>query len=110
MKITNLIENFQLNVVVANVYEIYHLFNKYLTKEVGSKCLKKNLISFMKIIIPFVPHLANECLEKLDETKISVWPKIDKKSIKKQLIKMAVQINGKTRDVIEVEENLSEEK
>ena len=110
LKITNLIENFQLNVVVANVYEIYHLFNKYLVKEVGSECLKKNLVNFMKIIIPFVPHLANECLQKLNETEINAWPKIDKKSIKKQLIKMAVQINGKTRDVIEVEENLSEEK
>ena len=95
---------------MANVYEIYHLFNKYLVKEVGSECLKKNLVNFMKIIIPFVPHLANECLQKLNETEISAWPKIDKKSIKKQLIKMAVQINGKTRDVIEVEENLSEEK
>ena len=110
LKITNLIENFQLNVVVANIYEIYHLFNKYLVKEVGSECLKKNLVNFMKIIIPFVPHLANECLQKLNETEINAWPKIDKKSIKKQLIKMAVQINGKTRDVIEVEENLSEEK
>ena len=49
----------------------------------------------MKIIIPFVPHLANECLEKLDETKISVWPKIDKKSIKKQLIKWLFKLMAK---------------
>ena len=29
LKITNLIENFQFNVAVANVYEIFHLINKY---------------------------------------------------------------------------------
>ena len=40
-KITNSINNFNLNVVVANVYEIYNLFNDHLSKEVSNKCLKK---------------------------------------------------------------------
>ena len=33
LKITNLIENFQFNVAVANVYEIFHLINKIYDKK-----------------------------------------------------------------------------
>ncbi len=109
LKITNLIENFQLNVAVANVYEIYHLINKNLTQKISNACLKNNLISFMNILIPFTPHFANECLEKLGKSKIDSWPKIKKEFSRKQKTKIAIQINGKTREVIEIEKNLMEE-
>ena len=39
-KITKSINNFNLNVVIANVYEIYNLFNEHLNKEITNKCLK----------------------------------------------------------------------
>ena len=65
-KITKSINNFNLNVVVANVYEIYNLFNDHLSKDVSDKCLKNNFTNLMKMLIPFTPHIANECLELLD--------------------------------------------
>ena len=52
-KITKFIENFNLNVVVANVYEIYSLFNSHLKENVSDKCFRDNLIKLMKILIPF---------------------------------------------------------
>ena len=33
----------------------------------------------MKMMIPFTPHLAHECLELLNCKTISEWPKIDSK-------------------------------
>ena len=39
---------------------------------------------------------------------IDRWPTIDKKLIGKEKIKIAIQINGKTRDVFEVEKDLNE--
>ena len=42
LKITDLINNFQLNVVIANVYSIYNLFTKAIDEEVSNECLKKN--------------------------------------------------------------------
>ena len=65
-KITRLINEFSLNVVVANVYEIYNLFNSYLDKEISNKSLKSNIIKLMMILIPFTPHLAFEILETLE--------------------------------------------
>ncbi len=107
-KITKLINNFNLNVVVANVYEIYNLFNNHLSKEVSNICLKKNITTLMKILIPFTPHLAYECLEILGAKNIKNWPEINTKLIGKEKIKMAIQINGKTREVIDIEKDLHE--
>ena len=108
IKITDLIDNFHLNVVVANVYEIYNLISSILEKDISNACIKRNFINLMKILIPFTPHLAYECLEQLGEKNSDNWPKINKLLIVEQKVKIAVQINGKTREIIEVKENLSE--
>jgi leucyl-tRNA synthetase len=108
VKITKLIENLNLNVVVANIYSIYSLFIDYEQRDVSNKCLKKNFVNLLKILIPFTPHLANECLEQHDKTEVDEWPKPDSKLILNNKIKIAVQINGKTREIIEVEKDLDE--
>jgi leucyl-tRNA synthetase len=107
-KVTNLIENFQLNVAVANIYEIFHLINLNSKKDISNECLKKVLINFMKILVPFVPHLANESLEMLRSQESSVWPKISEKDVLQQKIKLAVQINGKTREIINIKKDREE--
>ena len=107
-KITNSINDFNLNVVVANVYEIYNLFFNHINKEVSNKTLKNNLINLIKILIPFTPHVANECLEILGAKDTKSWPQIDKKLILKEKIKMVIQINGKTRDVFELEKGVKQ--
>ncbi|MDB9784540.1 leucine--tRNA ligase [Pelagibacteraceae bacterium] len=107
-KITNLIENFQLNVAVANIYEIYHLINYNSKNAISNECLKKVLTTFMKILVPFVPHIANESLEMFRSKESSVWPKINEKDVLQQKIKLAVQINGKTREIIVIEKDQDE--
>ena len=61
----------------------------------------------MKQMLPFTPHLANECLELFNCQTVNSWPKIDKNNIL-DVINLAVQINGKTRDIIKVKSNLVE--
>ena len=107
-KITNLIDNFQLNVVVANVYGVYNVFNASLGEEISNESLKKNFSNLLKTLLPFTPHLASECLEELGEKETKHWPKINSELVLDEKIKMAVQINGKTRDVIEIKKNLDE--
>ena len=48
----------------------------------------------MKLMIPFTPHLAHECLELMKCKNKKDWPKIDEKKLVLD-IKIAVQINGK---------------
>ena len=108
LKIQYLINNFQLNVVIANIYEIHRLMAESLEKPITNMALKNNLIKFMKILLPFTPHLANECLEKLKAKDLETWPKIDASKIKKKNVKVAIQVNGKTRQIIEIEDDASE--
>ena len=60
----------------------------------------------MKLMIPFTPHLAYECLEKLNCKTHDNWPEIKMGNFDE--IKFAVQVNGKTRDIISIKKNLTE--
>ena len=51
-------------------------------------------------MLPFIPHLAHECLELLNCETIDKWPTIENNF--KQQTNIAVQINGKTRDILQV--------
>ncbi len=106
-KIDNAIKAFRFNVAIAHFYEVYKLFKDNLDNKQNKQTLTNNMILVMKLMIPFTPHLAYECLELLNCKTSNKWPKIDKKNIS-ELIKFAVQINGKTRDVLEIENNLKE--
>ena len=106
-KIDRSIEDFKFNVCVAQIYEIYNYFRDHLDNSIGNKTLSDNLIKILKIMIPFIPHLANECLELLKCSDKNNWPDISSKNELEE-IKMAVQVNGKTRDVINIKKNLME--
>jgi len=108
LKITNLINNFQLNVVIANVYSIYNFFTKALEEEISNACIKRNFSNLLKILIPFIPHLAHECLELIGEKEVDNWPTIINKFVEKKTIKIAIQINGKTKEILEVKKDLDE--
>ena len=62
----------------------------------------------MKMLIPFVPHLSHECLEQLGEKNINVWPAFDSGLSVEEKIKIAIQINGKTKEIIEIKKDLDE--
>ena len=61
----------------------------------------------MILMIPFTPHLSYECLEMLNCKNTDTWPQIKQNVFEE--IKLAVQINGKTRDIILVEKGLAQE-
>jgi len=56
-----------------------------------------------------MPHFAFECLKLLDADKNVSWPKIDSRMLTQKNIKYVVQINGKTREIIEEKKDLTEE-
>ena len=58
------------------------------------------------MMIPFTPHFAYECLEIMSFKHSDTWPEI-KKEVPNE-IKFAVQINGKTRDIILINQGLDE--
>jgi len=57
-------------------------------------------------MIPFAPHLSYECLDLFNCRTVNVWPEINR-NIKEE-ISLAVQVNGKTRDIIKINKDLFE--
>ena len=106
-KIDKSIEDFKFNVSIAHFYEIYKVFIKYFDQEITNEIMRECLIKMMKLLIPFTPHLAHECLESLNCKNIDVWPEINSNEIGE--IKFAIQVNGKTRDIITIQKDLKEE-
>jgi leucyl-tRNA synthetase len=107
-KIDKAINHFQLNVAIAQFYELYKHFNDAIKIKINNDVLIKNLIKFMRLMIPFTPHLAFECLSNLNCDKSNVWPEVNEELFSNIKINMAVQVNGKTRDVININKDLEE--
>ena len=107
-KINESIENFRFNVSIAHFYQAYRVFKDYLALDINSNVLQSNICKIMKLMIPFTPHLAFECLEMFKCKTVNAWPEVDKKNILNE-IKVAVQVNGKTRDILTVKKDLIEE-
>ena len=110
VKINNFIENFNLNVAIANSYSIYNIFNKSLTANISNICIKNNFIKFLKTLIPFIPHIAYECLELQNQNnELITWPTINRNTNTLEKVKIAIQINGKTKQIIEMDKDLNEQ-
>ncbi|MDC3031145.1 leucine--tRNA ligase, partial [Candidatus Pelagibacter sp.] len=75
-EITENLENFSYNKIVANLYEIYSFFIKQTNKCYTKKTLIENYEKILIAMSPVVPHLSNECLIKLNSNDIK-WPKYD---------------------------------
>ena len=110
-KITFNIENFNYNVIIANLHEVYNFYSKKIIHEnIEIKSLSNNYIKILKVMYPILPHLASECLKQFsNEIKFPEWPQVEKKYLLKKSITIVVQINGKKRGTLEYKSDINEE-
>ncbi len=107
-KITKNLENFNYNVIVANLYEMYNFLFKEMEKSINSSTVKKNYSKILNVMAPIIPHFVSECLEELGNIEDQKWPIADKKYLKEDYCNIVVQINGKKREVIKFKSNTNE--
>jgi leucyl-tRNA synthetase len=106
-KVTEDIENFKFNTAISQLM----ICANELEKE--EKIEKEIFENFLKLLAPFAPHIAEEIWQILGHKKsifLSSWPKWDEKLTKEEMITLIIQVNGKVRDKIEVEADISEER
>ena len=107
--VTNNIENFSYNKIIANFHTTYSILNKTISKKFDKKTLIENYTKILITMSPIIPHFSSECLEMIGYKQKVLWPVINANALIEENRKFVVQINGKTRDVMEVENNISEE-
>jgi len=108
-KITNNLENFHYNVIIANFYEIYNFLNKEVEKKLDSKNLEKNYKKILTLFSPAIPHFASECLEDLEIKDKILWPNSEERYLREDTIDYVVQINGKKRAILKEKRDIDEE-
>jgi len=108
--ITQNLENFSYNIIIANIYEMYSFWSKEMDKKYSSKTLKECFSKTLICINPILPHISNEGLELLKINTIPSWPNYEEKFLIEKIIPIVVQINGKKRGILNVERNILEEK
>ena len=99
-KITQNLEKFHYNVIIANLHETYNFLIKLINKPLDKNSFLKNYIDILKTMSPIVPHFTSECLEDLGEKSERSWPKTNEKYLVKKNINIVLQINGKKRAII----------
>ena len=108
-KITDNLENFSYNIIVANLHEMY----SFLIKEINRGYQKKTILeNYKKILItmnPIIPHLSSECLRIIEKNDKFIWPSYDEKHLKESSCLIVIQINGKKRGLINASSNVTEE-
>ena len=105
--VTKNLDNFQYNVVIANMHEIYNLFYDHvINNKTSNKTLKNEWEKIVMLLIPLTPHLANECSEKIK--KKLYWPQYDPKLFKDENCIIVIQVNGKKRGAVEMPTNSKE--
>ena len=107
-KITDNLENFSYNKIIANLHEVYSFLYKNINKKYKKDTIINNYQKILIAINPVIPHFSNECLELIKAKKIE-WPKYDESMLIENIIKIVIQINGKKRALIESKPNISEE-
>jgi leucyl-tRNA synthetase len=106
-KVTEDIENFKFNTAISQLM----ICANELEKE--EKIEKEIFENFLKLLAPFAPHICEEIWQFLGHKKsifLVPWPKWDEKLAKEEMITLIIQVNGKVRDKVEVEVDISEER
>ena len=99
-KITNNLEKFNYNVIIANFHEIYNYFSKEINNFIKKDALKENYTNILYLLSPIIPHYAEECLSELNVKEKIMWPEADKKYLQEDKVEFVIQINGKKRFTI----------
>ena len=106
-RVSQNLEKFHYNVIVANLYEMYNFLIKEIDKPIKKNVLIENYKKILVLMNPFIPHFTSECLKSINQNEIS-WPTISKEDLIEEEINFVVQINGKKRAILKVKRDITE--
>jgi leucyl-tRNA synthetase len=108
-EVTQNIDNFAYNKIIANFHEIYSSLNKVILNKIEKEKLVENYKKILIAISPVIPHFSNECMKILNIDEKMLWPKVNEKFLLEENIKFIIQVNGKTKKIIISKKDTSED-
>jgi leucyl-tRNA synthetase len=105
-KVTDDIENFGFNTAVSAMMICLNEMEK--AEAVSARDFK----SFLQLLAPFAPHVAEEIWHELGEKKsihLSGWPTYDASKLESDMVTVMIQVNSKNRAEVMVVRDITEE-
>ena len=108
-KISNNLDSFSYNIIIANLHEMYSFMIKEINKGYKSKTIKENYEKILTTMMPIIPHFSSECLNILSIADKVTWPTYDESQLEESTNIIVVQINGKKRGIIDTKKDTNED-
>lgn len=105
-KVSEDIEGLKMNTALSQMMILLNSFEK------EEKISYIHFATFLRLLAPFTPHVAEELWVLLGEKSsihLEPWPKWDKKKIVSDTFSIPIQINGKLKTTITLSRDLSED-
>jgi len=112
-KVTTDIESFKFNTAVSTLTEFINSASKYKNTFGTTDTLLATFPEFLKLLAPMAPHIAeelwHEALQMTESITTAAWPVWDPEMVKDKEFQIPVQVNGKTRVILEISEDTTKE-
>lgn len=98
-KVTEDCDALKFNTAIASMMTLANAMEK--SSSISSAQFK----TFLQLLAPFAPHITEELWEKIGETgsiHLSQWPTYDESKLVTDTVTIAIQVNGKVRDTIDL--------
>ena len=110
-EISNDIKNNQFNTAISELMKFYNSISSNLN-HVSKDLRREALMKFCILLAPFAPHISEEIWHLIGNSKsvhLEKWPVFDEDALRENSYELVIQINGKVRDKINVEINISDD-
>ena len=105
------LERMHFNTAMSRIMELVNALMPYAGEEAGNRGMDTGFLAgaidnLVLLFAPFAPHLAEElwcsALGSENSVFLNEWPCYDKEILKKDMVTVVIQVNGKLRSQIEV--------
>ncbi len=113
-KVSNDIDNFQFNTAVAAIMEFTNFLSHHQIKssEYGN-LWRRSLLTLIRLLSPIAPFITEELYHRMNGEGSSIhqleWLSWEEEKIRRDMVTIAVQVNGKLRDSVDVETDSPQE-
>ena len=110
-RVTTGIERWAYNTSVAALMEYTNALYRLLAAASNPRLLDHGYRTLILMLAPFTPHLAAEIFDRRYGRDVhrERWPELDRELLQAALVPMVIQVNGKMREVVEVDPKITEE-
>jgi leucyl-tRNA synthetase len=103
-KVTQDLEALRFNTAIAALMELLNALYEYRRKRPVTPVYRTAIRYYLQMLFPFAPHIAEELWHRFwpDSLFEAGWPELDESALERDVVEVAVQVNGRVRGTIRI--------